>query len=215
MGVKLSLLDINFKQFSTEEKRAALVMMDLMLKKLHQSNLMVSDFSPSQIYYEDGIYSFNKVSPISDYYIDNKEKAVLRNMLGLSNLAFCSYLPDYDLKNGLLSYDVINQNFNEFSGYLPDIDREYYKSIIVDSYNNKKLVNDNVYFSDYVVKKHQSSSNNKSSSLAYVKATEAGRAFKMQDEEAAFGSKFFILTIVTSFTILLAGVLFFLYNYLG
>ena len=90
MGNKISLVDMNFKSLSLEEKRVAFVMMDMMLKKLHNRNYMVTDFRPNQIYFQDGIYYFEKVAPISGYYSDNKDNAVLRNILGLSNLAFCT-----------------------------------------------------------------------------------------------------------------------------
>lgn len=214
MNDKVNLLDIRFKDLNLEEKRAALVIMDVSMKRLHQHGLMVTDFNPSQIYYENGLYFFKKVSPISDYYIDNKEKAVFRNVLGLSNLAFCSYLPEYNLNNGLLSYDVIHQQFQNFSNYFPKEDVDYYKNIFIDSYNDRKLLGNVVYFSDYVIKQKNDVSNNKASSLAYIKATEVGRAFARQEEnEAAFGSKFFILAIVTAFTIFLIGLLFFLYAY--
>lgn len=211
---KINLIDLNFKNFSSEEKSAAFVIMDIMMKKLHDKNLMVTDFDPKNIYFQDGIYFFDKVSPISDYYVDNKEKAILRNIMGLSNLAFCSYLPDYNLNYGLLSYDVINQHFNEFISYFPEIDRDYYKSIFIDSYENKKLPSDTTYYSDYVVKQHQNSSNSNSSSLAYIKATEAGRAFANQDE-AAFGHSFFFLTIVASIIVALVGFLIYFSSYLG
>lgn len=213
---KINLLDMNFKSFSISEKQVAFVLMDMMMKKLHERNLMVTDFSPSQIYFQDGIYYFEKVDSISDYYSDNKENAVLRNIFGLSNLAFCSYLPDYRLEQGLLSYDVIHQNFNNFSSYFHELDRDYYKSVFVDSYNNKNLPSDNIYYSDYIIKKHNNTANNNTTSLAYVKATEVGRAFKIQDDsEAAFGHKFFFLTIVASFIVMLVGVLFYIFNYLG
>ena len=133
--------------------------------------------------------------------------------LALANLAFCSYLPDYNLNYGLLSYDVINQHFNEFISYFPEIDRDYYKSIFIDSYENKKLPSDIVYYSDYVIKQHQNSSNS-NSSLAYIKATEAGRAFANQDE-AAFGHSFFFLTIVASIIVVLVGFLIYFSSYLG
>lgn len=207
---------MNFKNYTLEEKIAAFVLMDMTMKRLHKKNLMVTDFSPSQIYFQDGIYFFEKVSPISNYYIDSKEKAVLRNIMGLSNLAFCSYLPDYNLKFGLLSYDVINQNFNDFISYLPSEDHNYYKSVFIDSYNSKKLPADTIYYSDYVVKQHKNSSNSNTTSLAYVKATEAGKAFARQDDnEAAFGSKFFLLTVVASITVVLFGLLVYFSSYLG
>ena len=211
---RINLLNLNFRSFSLEEKRAAFTIMDVMMKKLHDKNLMVTDFNPGNIYFQDGIYCFDKVSPISDYYVDNKEKAILRNIMGLSNLAFCSYLPDYNLKYGLLSYDVIHQHFNEFISYFPEADRDYYKTIFIDSYENKKLPSDTVYFSDYVIKQHQNSSNSNGNSLAYIKATEAGRAFANQDE-AAFGHRFFFLTVVASIMVALVGFIIYFSRYLG
>lgn len=213
---KVNLLAMNFKNFSLEEKRAAFVAMDRMLKYLHDNGQMVTDFSPNQIYYQDGLYFFEKVSPISDYYVDNKEKAVLRNIMGLSNLAFCTYLPDYRIDFGLLSYDVIHDNIKDFISYLPSEDHDYYKSVFIDSYNSKQLPSDIVYYSDHVVKQHKNSSNSNSSSLAYIKATEAGRAFARQDDsEAAFGSKFFFLTMAASITVILIGLLVYFSGYLG
>lgn len=214
MGNKVSLLDMDFKNLSVDEKRAAFVMMDIMMKKLHERNFMVTDFRPSQIYFQDGIYSFEKVAPISSYYSDNKENAVLRNILGLSNLAFCSYLPDYHLELGLLSYGVINNNFDDFVSNFPEEDRDYYRTVFIDSYNSKKLPSDTVYFSEHVIKQHRNSAKGSVSSLAYVKATEAGRAFSKHDEEG-FGHNFFFLTIVASLTVALVGVVLFLTNYLG
>ena len=216
MGNKVSLLDMNFKNFSIEEKRAAFVLMDMMMKRLHERNLMITDFNPSQIYFQDGIYSFEKVDSINDYYSDNKENAILRNILGLSNLAFCSYLPDYKLEQGLLSYEMVHQNFNNFASYFSEEDRDYYKSIFIDCYDSKKLPSDIVYYSDYVVKQHRNSANRNTTSLAYIKATEAGRAFARQDDnEAAFGRTFFFLTMVASLTIALVGIAFYFYSYLG
>lgn len=215
MKNKMNLLELNFKNFSLEEKRAAFTVMDMMLKRLHENNLMVTDFNPNHIYFQNGIYFFEKVSPISDYYIDNKENAVLRNIMGLANLAFCSYLPDYRLEFGLLSYDVINEHFNEFISYFPKEDYNYYKSIFIDSYQTRKLPSDTVYYSDYVVKQHQNSSSSNATSLAYVKATEVGRAFAIQDDEAAFGDKFFFLTMVASITVALLGIIIYFSGYLG
>jgi len=214
MGNKISLLDMNFKSLSVEEKRAALVLLDTMMKKLHERNLMVVDFRPNQIYFQDGIFSFENVVPIGTYYSDNKDNAILRNVLGLSNLAFCSYLPDYRLELGLLSYEVIHDNFNIFVSYFPEEDREYYKDVFIDSYNNKKISGDTVYYSDYVIKQNKNSNNSSKNSFAYIKTTEAGRAFAKQDEQG-FGHNFFLLTIVASLIVMLIGLVLYLASYLG
>ena len=209
MENKISLVDMNFENFSKEKKREAFVLMDLMLKRMHSSNLMIQSIDPKKIIYQDGFYYFENVSPISNYNSENKDEAILKNLLGLSNLALCSYLDDYKLENGLLNYEIISNNFKALETFIPEEDRIYYKSLLVDSYSNHKLPNDTIYYSDYVIKQHNSSAS-KSSSLAYVKATEAGRAFAREDE-AAFSHKFFLLTIVTALTLALVGILLILY----
>ena len=214
MGSKVNLLELNLKSFSLEEKRQVFLMLDLMMKRLHETDRMVTDFNPKNIYYQEGIFLFDKVSPISAYYSDNKENAVLRNVLGLSNLAFCSYLPDYRLEQGLLSYDVVNQHFNNFVSYFPEEDRTYYKSILVDSYSTRKLPVDTVYYSDYIAKQQKTSGNSNLSNRVLVRSTEAGRAFA-QENEAAFGHNFFFMAMVASVCIALVGVIAYFSSYLG
>lgn len=209
MEAKVSLIDMNFEHFSKEKKREAFVLMDIMLKRMHNSNLMVQNFDPKKITYQDGFYYFENVSLISNVSAESKEEAILKNVLGLANLALCSYLEDYKLENGLLNYEVISDNFNALETFLPEEDRAYYKSLLVDSYKSHRLSNDTIYYSDYIIK-HHNTSISKNSSLAYVKATEVGRAFASYDE-AAFSHKFFLLTVVTALTLALIGILLILY----
>ncbi len=204
MNSRVSLIDMGFKNFPVEEKRTAFILMDVMLKKLHEKNLMVTNFNPNRIYYENGYYYFEDVSPITNYYARDKEDAILRNLLGLSNLAFCSYLPEYQLNQGLLSYEVISSHFNSFSHIFVEEDRNYYKTILVDSFQSGRLSKENIYYSDYIIKNNKNGTTNSKNSLAYVKATEAGRALFPPDE-AAFGHTFFLLTIVASISIALIG----------
>lgn len=212
MGSKVNLLELNLKSFSLEQKRQVFFMMDLMMKQLHDSNMMITDFNPSNIYYQEGIFMFDKVSPISAYYSDNRENAILRNVLGLSNLAFCTYLPDYRLEQGLLSYDVVHQRFNNFAFYMPEQDRAYYKSILVDSMETKRLPDDNIYYSDYVSKQHKNSGN--SNGFVYIKSTDIGKAFA-QSDEAAFGHNFFFMAMAASVCVALVGVVVYFSSYLG
>lgn len=212
MGSKVNLLELNLKSFSLEERRQIFLMLDLMMKRLHENDMMITDFNPNQIYFQDGIFMFDKVSPISAYYSDNKENAILRNVLGLSNLAFCSYLPDYRLEQGLLSYDVVHQQFNNFVSCFPEEDRTYYKSILVGSFETKKLPNDTVYYSDHMAKQNRTSSNR--NGLTYIKATDIGRAFA-QNDEAAFGHNFFFMAMVASVCVALVGIVAYFSAYLG
>ena len=131
------------------------------------------------------------------------DDAILKNVLSLSNLAFCTYLPDYDTKQGLFSHNVIAECFQGASMFLPDADKEYYKSILVDSYRANKFVGDSIYYYDYVVNNNQSEIS-KGNSSKLVKATQAGKALSNPDE-AAFGKTFFLLAMVASTTILLIG----------
>ena len=57
----IRLIDTNFKSLPMEEKRAVIALLDVMMKRLHKKNLMINDFNPANIYYQDGIYFFDKV----------------------------------------------------------------------------------------------------------------------------------------------------------
>lgn len=212
---KINLIDMNFKQLPMSEKRVAFTLMDAMIKKLHEKGFMVTDFNCNKIYYQDGYYFFEDVALISDYYANSRDAAILSNVLALSNLALCSYLPDYQLNQGMLNFDVISSNFDKFISYLPEEDRDYYKGILVDSYNNGKIDEHILYYSDYIIKLGQNHNNSNSNSLAYVKATEAGRAFANKENEAAFGHNLFFITVVLSLIVGMIGIIFYFSNYIG
>lgn len=211
---RVNLVDMNFKQLSIADKRVAFILMDAMLKKLHDKNMIVTDFSPNKIYYQDNYYSFERVSLISDYYANNKDIAIFSNVLALANLAFCSYLPDYNLSNGMLNFDVICDNFDNFAGYLPEEDRDYYRGVLVDSYKKGKIDGHILYYSDYIINK-KNSNKESSNNLAYVKATEVGKAFASVDNESAFGNNFFLMSLVFSLIIGMIGIIFYFSNYIG
>lgn len=206
----MSLLDMDFKYLSIEEKRTALVVMDVMLKKLHSKGLMVTDFNPNNIYFQDGIYSFEKVAPIS-MIADNKEEAILNNTIWMSVVALWGY--NSSPSDSLMAPLFVSNNFDSLSYWYPDEDRLYYQSILVDSYRSGKLVTTVPYLSDHVIKQHKGRSTNSSSNLAYVKATEVGKA--LANDEAAFGNRFFFISMVTSLTVALFGLLLYFVNYLG
>lgn len=211
MGDRVSLMDMNFKNMPVEQKRAALVIMDLMLKKLHAKNMMVTDFNIHNIYFQDGIYFFSKTAPISSIVADNKEMAILNNMIWMSMVALWAY-SDHS-SNSLLAPLYVSNHFANFSFWYPEEDRAYYKSILVDSYQAGKVVGTDIYLSDHVIKQSKGHSSTNASSLAYVKATEAGRALASMDE-AAFGHNFFLLTVAASLVVIMLGVLFYFSNYL-
>lgn len=211
MGDKVNLLDIGFKNMTLEEKRAALVVMDVMLKKLHEKDLMVTDFSPNNICFQDGIYSFEKVAPIS-MIADNKEEAILNNVIWMSVVALWAY--NSNPSHSLMAPLFVSNNFDSFSYWYPEEDKNYYKSILVDSYRTGKIVVPVTYFSDYIIEQHKNRSTGNNTSLAYIKATEAGRAFANRDE-AAFGHNFFFMTLAASVVVIMIGVILYFASYLG
>lgn len=212
MGNKVSLLDSGFKNLPIEEKRVALVIMDIMLKKLHENGLMVTDFSPHNIYFQNGIYSFEKIAPISSIVAENKDEAVLNNVIWMSVVALWGYNsnPSYNLISPLF----VSNNFDSFAFWYPEEDRAYYQSVLIDSYRSGKIATSNIYFSDYVVEQHKKQSSSDSNSLAYVKATNIGKVFANKDE-AAFGHNFFFISMAVSLTIALTGIIFYFASYLG
>ena len=207
MGRAYSLVDIDFGNLSKDEKRESFVMMDVALKQIHSKNFKVDSFNASDIYYEDGYYFYSKVSPIN-YSIEDKNNVVLDNIEGLSNLAFCSFLPSYDLKNGLLNSKVVSDQFNKFESIFDSSDKEYYKSVLVDSYNANTLP-DPIYYSDYIMNKEKNNGGNGNKhSNAYVKATQAGKLYADSLNENAFGKTFFFACMVTTMMIAFIGLAF-------
>jgi hypothetical protein len=212
MSDKQDLLSLGLKNLPIEEKKAALVVMDIMLKKLHDNGYMVCDFSPNHIYFQDGIYYFEKILPISSVVADNREEAILNNVIWMSILALWVYSPTAN--DNLIQPSFVSNKFDSFSSCYPEGDRSYYKSILVDSYQSGKIKTSTPYFSDYIIKNHNNRSSKNTASLAYVKATEVGKLLA-NDEEAAFGHNFFFLTVVASITVLFIGLISYLLIYLG
>ena len=203
MSEGIRLLDLDIKSFNIEEKRFIMMLLDIFMKKCHEKNLIITSFDPKDIYYENGMFSFKKVSPISPINSDDKQSAIFNNIVSLSTLGFSLYLPDYDLKNGLLNSKVVSQSFEKFKNLLSTDDYNYYLKVF-NAYSSDTS-SDVLYYYDYIenVEKNNTS-NNKSNSRAYIKATEAGKLYADQ-QEAAFGSGFFFATVVTSLLILLIG----------
>lgn len=207
MGNGNNLIAIGFKSFSEEDKRKAFITMDLMLKQLHQSGYVVTSFEPSTIIFQDGYYSFDSIQRLEQSRFEDKEEAIIDNIAKLSTLAVSCYLSEYNLDQGLLSTGVISVNYNRLESLIPVEDRAYYRSVLVDSYQLKKLSGEVVYYSDYIInmeKQNQGVGN----SHSLVRATDIGKAFATKDE-AAFGHTFFLMTVVSSIMVLLIGAFFY------
>ena len=197
-----NLIDIEFAKLSKDEKRQSFMMMDLALKEIHKKNYKVDSFAPSNIYYKDGIYFYDEVTPINTN-VDTKEDAVLDDIIGLSNLAFCSYLPSYDLSNGLLNGKVVSEQFDKFTTIFDSDDRDYYKAVLVDAYQNHKLP-EKIYYSDYIMEKEKNGTS-KSDNKNLTKSTLAGKLYMDDGAEAGFSRIFFLSCMVTSMIIAFIG----------
>lgn len=202
-----NLVILGFKDFSEEEKRKGFMIMDLMLKKLHDSNYVVTSFEPNDIVFNDGYYSFLGVQKFEQSRFENKEEAIIDNIAKLSTLAVSCYLTEYNLNHGLLSTEVISNNYDKIESLIPEGDKTYYRSVLVDTYRTKKLPNGTIYYSDYMIAKEKENSG-MGNSFGLVKATDIGKAFANK-EEAAFGHTFFLITAVSSILILLIGTFFY------
>ena len=209
---RINLVDIDFNSFSSEEKRISFIVMDMMLKKNHENNEMITSFNPKDIYYDPNtkLFDFIKKEKISPYLSDTKEEAVLNNIIGLSTLAFCSYLKTYDPKDGLLNNSVISKDFDKFSNIFDSDDVSYYRSVLVDGYLTKSLPHP-VYYSEHLQRiENEKHSKGEGNSHAYVKATEAGRLMTEKSDQAAFAGQFFFVASITSTLLFIVGYILYL-----
>ncbi len=207
---KHNLVEMDFNHLDQDAKRYSFLLMDQELHELLEiKNKFVTDFEPTNIYYDDDTktYSYAKVEEISPLVVNSKEEARVYDIIGLSTLAFCSYLPSYSLKNGLLDSGVISQKFDSFATIFNEDDRNYYREVLVNTRTTGKLP-EPIYYFDYV-KQKESISNSDSKSLGL--STAAGRAFseKEKSNEAAFGDIFFFVTITASMLIGIGSLLIF------
>ena len=200
---RYNLVDIGFNDFTIDEKRYSLMLMDMAMKHLHEENKRIVSFEPNDIYYEDGIFIFGKVADISPLVANDRNSAIIEDLVGLADLAFCAYLPAYNIKEGLLHPLAVHNRFEDFTKIFNDIDLGYYRSILVDAYENRKLP-DTPYYYDYVRKAE--TSNNKEASMSLLKATEAGKLMADNNTEAAFSNVFLLVTVAACLVVEFIGV---------
>ena len=218
MDKEINLIDLDFYDFSIEEKREVFMILDMVMKKYHENGYMITSFAPKDIYYQNGLFGYSKFTHISPLNANDKNDAILNNIIGLSNLAFCCYLPLYDLSKGLLNNEVVSKYYNKFENRFVPMDRGYYRSVLVDGIIDKKLP-EIPYYYDYVKrivnnnindktssKKDETSSNGNGNVRAFVKATEAGKLMA-DNQEAAFSTMFYLACMVASTLIAVGGIL--------
>lgn len=206
---KVSIVDFNLSSMSMEYKREFFYKLDWAMKQIHESGGYVSDFDPNHIYVdqETRTPSFESIYPFSYTYSDSKDLKKA-NMLFLADLAFCTYLPEYNLRNGLLNPEVLSSRFDDFSEYFPEEDVDYYRSIFTMDYSDDNIPV--VYYSDYINKKMENGSITSSNTMRYVKSTPAGRAMTASDGEAGYINYVFITCVVFAVVMLTVfGILYF------
>ena len=206
---RYNLIDLGLNDYSMEEKREIFMLLDIKMKQLHDQNKVIRSFEPYDIYYEDGKFNFSAVSDISTLVVDNKEEAIVDNIIKLSVLAFCTYLPGYDIMNGLLHELAVHNKFEGFTKIFDEEDLGYYRAILVDTYKTRTLP-ETPYYYDYVIKTLTSSG--KESSMALVKATEVGRLMADNNKEAAFSNIFLFVTITACLVLEAIGVVIYYLN---
>ena len=204
---RINLVDLEFNSFSPEEKRVSFITMDGILKNVHSKNKYVTSFDPHDIYYDTNtkLFYFDKINDMTPYTVNSKEEAILNNIVGLSTLAFCSYLKTYDPKDGLLNNEVISKEFDKFAEIFNSDDVNYYRSTLVNGYLTKQLP-PSIYFHEYLInleKSRQTTGNVNNPTL--IKATEAGRLMSDRNDEAAFTGQFFLVVSVTSTLLVVLG----------
>ena len=207
MQREVNLLELGFQDFSADDKRKTFMILDMVMKKYHEKGYMITSFNPSDIYYQNEIFSFSKYDHISPVNANDKNDAVLNNIIGLSDLAFCSYLPSYDLSKGLLNVGAVSDDYDKFENIFTPFDREYYRSVLVDSVKTKQLP-DTPYYYEYVsakIKDVNPSDRSNSNVSTYVKATEVGKLMTDKNNEAAFSNTFYLVCMVTSMLIAFIG----------
>lgn len=202
-----NLIDIGFQNFSKEEKRNVFLVLDMVMKEYHKKGYMITSFNPKDIYYENQIFSFSKYEKISPVSVNDESDAILNNVISLANLAFCSYLPIYDINQGLLNSEVVSKYYEKFENNFIPIDRGYYRSVLVDSVRTKKLP-ETPYLYDYiksVMENTDLSNRSNSNVMAFIKATEAGKLMADKDNQAAFSTIFYLTCMVSSMLIAFLG----------
>lgn len=211
-----SLADIDFNSYSKDEKRFMFITMDAVLKNVHEHNRMVTSFKPKDIYYNPNtsLIEFDQTYGIKPEKVNSKDEAILQNITDLSILAFCSYLDEYDpSKDGLLNPNTISEQFNNFTNIFDKDDVDYYRSVLVYSHNTHELPKD-IYYTDYLKNREmEKTTKGQKPSNVYVKATQVGKLLSdKENEQAAFGSQFFMVSSIASILLLIVGFILYLIN---
>lgn len=201
---KLNIIDYGISSRSVEEKREFLYNLDYQLKYIHEHDGYIRNMDPRNIYIDDDNHFpfFEDIYSISKSGFEDPNEIKIVNLLWLADLAFCLYLPEYHLENGLFSLDILSNNFEQLKTYFPDKDVNYYRGV----FSNINTIS---YFSDYFQKIDNSNSKVAANAIQYIKSTPAGRAMALKDEESGLVNYVFITCVVFAIVILVLGFCFY------
>ena len=202
---KKTIVEFGLSSMSMDYKREFLYKLDSMLKEIHESGGFVTSFDPNTIYITEDT-RMPMFSSIRRFLPNEEDQQNIKvaNLLWMADLAFCLYLPDYNLENGLLNPEVISMYFHDFKGYFPEEDVDYYASIFQLDYSLPNLPVQ--YFSDYIDRKMSSNQASMySNQESYSKSTLAGR---MMSEKNNSGYANYILMTSLVGSLLLLGIWF-------
>lgn len=202
---RVNLVDYGISTKTVEEKRQFLFNLDYQLKYIHDNDGYVREVDSNNIFVDinNGFPYFEEIFSISKGGFDDPNEIKKVNLLWLANLAVCLYLPEYNLENGLMSLDVLVNNFDKIKSYIPTEDLDYYHDVFTNS-------NSIMYYSDYIQKQNNSSSRLASNAMQYIKSTPAGRAMAINDNESGIANYVFITCFVFALLILVLGLVIYL-----
>ena len=87
MDKEINLLDLDFYDFTVEEKREVFMILDLVMKKYHDSGYMITSFAPKDIYYQNGLFGYSKYARISP--LNTNDKAGIIPIMGSLSFLIC------------------------------------------------------------------------------------------------------------------------------
>ncbi len=132
MDNRVNLIEYRRSYRSKEEIRNILYNLSKDMKRHHQNGEYIDDFSPRTIsvcWTNPTDVVFTKYRRFGQIPLSDIITFKINDIKKLSLLAFCLFLDDYDLENGLLNMDVVKNSIGDNLNIFIDIDRDYYKSV--------------------------------------------------------------------------------------
>ena len=162
-----------------DELTRALLEFDHMLELLHNNGFCIYDFDPKKIILDQGKLTFNSFKNVIND-IGNYQNIKEINIFQLSKIGLMAYNNNIvDGKMNQEHFDFIKDKLEQFNsnGLIPEDIYEYYEEIF------RRL---NIcYMNDYLIKKQEERSSNQNTNVMRKSlATDIGRAYAKEDNNA-------------------------------